>query len=199
MGLADSVRIAILAGGQSSRMGTDKALVRLDGKPIIQHVIERLQPLGLPLTLITNTPDAYAEFGPPMVGDVLPNNGSLGGIYTALVHSETPYTLIVGCDMPLLNADLLAYLIEQRESADIIVPIIADRPENLHAVYHRACLPVIREQIDSGVLKVNRLLDRLTVHRVDEPTLRRFDPDLRSFINVNTPDDLARVAGMIKE
>lgn len=185
--------IAILAGGQSRRMGTNKSFVMLEGKSIIQHVLERVRVLGLPIILITNTPEEYATLELPMYADVLPGKGSLGGIYTALHYSMTPYTLCVGCDMPLLNPTVLQHLIDQQFDYDIVVPVIESRYENLCAVYSQNCLHLMREHIDSDQLKIRLLHEKLHVTKVLEETLHDIEPDLHTFMNINTPDDLARI------
>jgi molybdenum cofactor guanylyltransferase len=187
------VTIAVLAGGQSSRMGRNKSFILLDGKPIIQHVLDRVRQLNYPTILITNTPDQYAEFDLPLAGDVLPGSGSLVGLHAALYHSPSAHTLCVACDMPLLNVNLLRYLIDLRHEADIVVPLVAGRPENLHAVYSRDCLPMMAHQIADDNLKVNRLHTKLNVRYVDESGLRVYDPHLHSFFNINTPEDVARL------
>ena len=119
--------VAIIAGGKSSRMGQDKSFVQLQGKPLIEHILARLSDLGQDETiLITNRPDAYAHLRLPMYGDLLPNKGSLGGIYTAIHYSRTPDTLVIACDMPFVNAALLRYMLGLREAEggpfDVIVP-----------------------------------------------------------------------------
>lgn len=172
-------------------MGTDKSFVLLAGKPLIAHVIERVSALGVAVNLITNRPDDYRTFGLPTFPDVIPGKGSLGGLYSALVHSATPYTLCVACDMPFLNAELLAYLIGLREGVDVVVPRIDGRPEPLHAVYGKTCVSPTADQITREALKIGELYRRLQVRFVDEPDLRRFDPLLRSCININTPADLS--------
>src|SRR5262245_47136820 len=131
--------VAISAGGKSSRMGTDKSFVRLSGKPLIEHVIARVTDLGQDeMFIVTNKPEAYAYLGLPMVGDVIPDKGSLGGIYTALHHSQQDYTLVIGCDMPFANVELLRYMIGLRDAADgpfdVIVPRVENYPEGLHAI-----------------------------------------------------------------
>ncbi len=111
-----TLTVAISAGGKSSRMGTDKSFVPLLGKPMIERVIERVSSLGQNETiLITNRPDEYAYLKLPMFSDVLPEKGSLGGIYTALHYSTSEYTLCVACDMPFLNPKLLRYMIALRD------------------------------------------------------------------------------------
>ncbi|MBN8638418.1 MAG: molybdenum cofactor guanylyltransferase, partial [Anaerolineae bacterium] len=130
-----AAQIAILAGGQSRRMGTDKSFVRLNEKPLLQHVIERVSALQLPLVLIANDPAKYADFGLPVITDVLPNAGSLGGIYTAVQHGDAEYTLCVACDMPFLNPALLRYLLDQATGVDAVVPFVDGTAHALHAVY----------------------------------------------------------------
>lgn len=187
------VTIAVLAGGRSSRMGRDKSFILLDEKPIVQHVLDRVCQLNYPTILITNAPGQYLGFELSLFGDVIPGSGSLIGLHAALHHSQTAHTICVACDMPLLNVKLLRYLIDLRYEADVVVPLVAGRPENLHAVYSRACLPMIARQIADGDLKINHLHAKLNVRYVDEPRLRLYDPDLRSFFNVNTPEDVARL------
>jgi molybdopterin-guanine dinucleotide biosynthesis protein A len=188
-----AVSIAILAGGRSSRMGRDKSFVLLDGRPLIEHVLVRLKPLGLPIFIVTNTPEAYAAYQVPTFPDVLPDQGALGGLYTALQASTTEYTLCVACDMPFLNTELLTYLIKLREAseADVITPRLHGYAETLHTVYRQTCLAPIREQLEQGNLRISAFYDRMRVRYLEENEMRRFDPDLRSCVNLNTPEDLA--------
>ena len=187
--------IAILAGGRSSRMGTDKSFVPLLGKTLIQHVLDRVRVLDLPIILITNRPDDYRPLGLPLFSDVLPDKGALGGLYTALTYSPAAYTLCVACDMPFLNADLLRFLLDQRAGHDVIVPRINGFPEAMHAVYRKNCLPAMWERLKQNRLKAISFYGRMRVHFVEEATVRQYDPDLRSFVNINTPEELARIRG----
>jgi molybdenum cofactor guanylyltransferase len=189
---ATDLTVAIMAGGQSSRMGQDKSFVPFQGRPLIEVVRERVAGLGAELVVITNKPDEYAHLGLPMYSDVYPNMGPLGGIYTAVYHARHPYTLVVACDMPWLNRDLLDYMIGLRHQADIIVPRWDKFPEPLHAIYSKACLPPILAQLQSGQLKVVRFYGQVQVHFVDRPAIEQFDKDGRSFANLNTPEELSR-------
>jgi molybdenum cofactor guanylyltransferase len=189
---ATDLTVAIMAGGQSSRMGQDKSFVPFQGRPLIEVVRERVAGLGTELVVITNKPDEYAHLGLPMYSDVYPNMGPLGGIYTAVYHARHPYTLVVACDMPWLNRDLLDYMIGLRHQADIIVPRWDKFPEPLHAIYSKACLPPILAQLQSGQLKVVRFYGQVQVHFVDRPAIEQFDKDGRSFANLNTPEELSR-------
>ncbi len=193
------VTVAILAGGASRRMGANKSLVELEGKPLIQHVLDRVQRLNVPILLVTNQFDLYRRFQVSMVADVLPGKGSLGGIYSALTHSSSPFTLCVACDMPFLNVDLLTYLLSLRTGFDAVVPMIESQPQGLHAVYHRRCTQPIRNLLDRNELRISGIFDHLRVRLVSEAAIRLIDPDLRSFTNLNTPEELARVRREIDE
>ncbi len=183
--------IAIQAGGKSSRMGTDKSFVPFLGRPMIEVVRAAVEGLGDELILITNNPEPYAYLGLPMVADLYPDTGPLGGIYTALHYASHPHTLMVACDMPWLNRPLLEYIAGLREEADIVVPRWEKFPEPLHAVYSKACLEPIREKLDAQMYKITAFYGRVRLRFVGREEIERFDPDGRSFINVNTPDDLA--------
>jgi molybdenum cofactor guanylyltransferase len=187
------ITVAICAGGKSSRMGTDKAFVNLCGKPMIQHVLDCLHPFGQQETiLITNRADAYASIPLPIYADVLLGRGSLGGIYSAIYNSHTLYTLVVGCDMPFMNATLLRYMTSliQEAKFDAIVPIIGKRHEGLHALYSKACLEPIRRRLDQGEFKVAGFYDDIHIRIVTESECRQYDPNGLSFFNVNTPEQL---------
>ncbi|MCI0396581.1 MAG: molybdenum cofactor guanylyltransferase [Chloroflexi bacterium] len=189
---AAGITVAIMAGGKSSRMGTDKSFVPLLGKPLIEHVMERVYRLGEETILITNKPGDYAHLGLPMFGDIYPDRGPLGGFHTALSHARFPHVLVVACDMPWLNRPLLEYMISLRETADIVVPQWDKYPEPLHAVYGRACLEPIEENLRAGLLKLTAFFGKVRVHFLDRPTIARFDPAGRSFANLNTPEELAQ-------
>lgn len=185
--------VAINAGGQSRRMGRDKALVELAGRPMLQHVIERVSGLGQAQTLlVSNDHAAHTRFGLPMVPDSLPDGGSLGGIYTALMHSQCDHTLVVACDMPFLSPTLLRYMLTLREGGhDVIAPRVAGYPQGLHAVYSQACVAPIRARIEAGRLKVIGFYDQVRVRYLDEDEWRPLDPTGRALDNINTPEELA--------
>lgn len=187
--------VAVIAGGKSSRMGTDKSFVPLLGKPMIDHVLERTAELGQAETiLITNKPGDYTHLKLPIFTDVLPDKGALGGIYSALFHSRNPYTLCLACDMPFLNPELLHYLValadEPAGPYDVIVPRVEGYPEGLHAVYSKVCLDPIRQRLEVDRLKVIGFYSQVRVRYLDEPEWGRIDPKGLSFRNINTPDEL---------
>lgn len=190
--MANGVTVAVMAGGKSTRMGRDKSFVPFDGRPLIEVVLAAVRDLGDELLLITNNPDAYAHLSLPMVGDIFPDHGPLGGIYTAVATARQPHTLIVACDMPWLNRDLLAYQLSLRHEADVVVPRWRRFPEPLHAVYSKACLPAIAAKLRQKQLKIAGFFDEVAVRFVKREEIARFDKDGRSFANVNTPEELAR-------
>jgi molybdenum cofactor guanylyltransferase len=179
-----------MAGGQSSRMGTDKSFVLFEGRPLIEHVLARVVGLADETLLITNKPDEYAHFNLPMVGDVYPDHGPLGGIFTAVSTATHPHTLVVACDMPWLNRQLLEYMISLRQSADVIVPRWVKFPEPLHAIYSKACLDPIDEKLQAKIFKITSFFGQVTVRFVERAEIEQFDKDGRSFANINSREDL---------
>jgi molybdopterin-guanine dinucleotide biosynthesis protein A len=186
----NALTVAIQAGGKSTRMGRDKSFVPFHGRPMIEVVRDHVSGLGQELIVITNDPDPYAYLGLPIYRDIYPDRGPLGGIHSALVNAKSPYVLMVACDMPWLNRRLLQYLIELRETADIVVPRWEKFPEPLHAVYSKACLEPIEKRIEADDLKIVRFYRDVTVRYIDREEIIRFDVDGRSFTNINRPQDL---------
>jgi molybdopterin-guanine dinucleotide biosynthesis protein A len=183
--------VAIIAGGKSTRMGTDKSFVMLAGKPLIEHVLARISDLGQSETLlITNWPDAYAYLGLPMYRDVIPDKGSLGGIYTAIHYSRTPYTLAIACDTPFVRPALFAYMVNLIGAFDVIVPRVENYPQGLHAIYSKACLGPIRERLDADRLHVIGFYPKVNVRYLDKEEYAPFDLEGVSFFNINTPEEL---------
>jgi molybdopterin-guanine dinucleotide biosynthesis protein A len=188
----DSVSVAVLAGGESSRMGRNKALLPVGGVPIVERVLGCVRDLSDDVMLIANQPEDYSHHGLPIHPDVLPGRGPLGGLYTALVHASGEHTVVVSCDQPFLNADFLRYLLSLRAGYDVVVPL--DRtgyPQSMYAVYGKACVGPIRARLDADRLKVIGFFPDVRVREVADAEIDRFDPDRISFFNVNTPEELA--------
>jgi len=182
--------VAIMAGGQSSRIGTDKSFVLFEGRPMIENVLDTVSGLGDETLLITNKPDEYEHLNLSMVSDVYPGLGPLGGIFTAVHAASHPHTLIVACDMPWLNRPLLEYMISLRQTADVVVPRWEKFPEPLHAIYSKACLDPIEEKLKARMLKITVFFGQVNVRFVEREEIERFDEDGRSFANINSPQDL---------
>jgi molybdopterin-guanine dinucleotide biosynthesis protein A len=184
--------IVIQAGGKSSRMGQDKALMPFLGRPLIERLVERVKNVADSLLVITNRPEAYAFLGLPLFMDMLPGVGPLGGLYTALSVANTPVVTVVACDMPFLSPALLEAQQELllTEGADAVIPRTEEGLEPLHATYRReTCLPAVRAALDAGERKMIAWFPEVRVREMAINEVARHDPDLRSFINVNHPDD----------
>jgi molybdenum cofactor guanylyltransferase len=180
----------ILAGGKSSRYGRNKALVEIDGVPLIERIISVLKDLFQRVILITNTPKEFARFRLPMEEDLIKGLGPLGGIYTALHSIPEEYGFFVACDMPFLNAQLITHMIDIREQYDVVAPKIDWKIEALHTLYRKTCLGEIENMIRNHQYQVIRFFDRVSVRYMDESEVRELDPSLNSFFNINRPEDL---------
>jgi len=183
---------AILAGGSSSRMGTNKALLKVGGRGMLYRTANLLRPLVDDLFIVADDASPYAGLGLPVIPDVHPGRGAIGGIHAALRHAARPLVLCVACDMPHIGPGVIELLLSSaRPDDDALVPRIGGWAEPLLAVYGRNASAGFERAIVAGRLKVMAALDGLRVRFIDESALRVADPDLRSFVNVNTPGELA--------
>jgi molybdopterin-guanine dinucleotide biosynthesis protein A len=184
--------IVIQAGGQSSRMGQNKALMPFLGRPLIAYQAGRLQDLAEELLVTTNQPADFAFLKVPLFVDLVPGMGALGGLYTALSAAQQPLVAVVACDMPFIQPTLLG---AQRdlllsEGADVVIPRSSLGLEPLHAVYRREiCLPAVRMALEKGERRMVGWFSAVKVRVMEPAEIAVYDPDQRSFINVNTPDE----------
>ena len=181
---------AVLAGGRSRRMGSDKGLLRIGSRRIIEVVLGAIRVLFPEIVIVANEPSVYDGLGVPVVPDRIPGKGPLGGIHAALCASGSPHTFCVACDMPLVNPDVVAHLCALAPGYDVVVPAVEAGYEPLHAVYGQSCLPRVERMVREARLRVDELFSAVRVRCVDADELRRLDPSLRSFMNVNTPNEL---------
>ena len=191
---SDGVTGVLLAGGNSRRMGRNKALMTLAGQRLVDRALAILRDLFDDLLMVTNSPDLYADLDVRMVPDLVTGKGALGGIHSAIHHAATPYCLVVACDMPFLNAGVLRYLVEQRLGYDVVVPTVHDRPQPLHAIYGKACLQPIARRLETDRLHVVGFFPDVQVREVTAEELAGFDPEGLSFRNLNTPEEFADAA-----
>lgn len=185
--------LVIQAGGESSRMGQDKALVPFLGVPLIQRVFDRLAELGEEVLITTNRPEAFTFLKTRCVPDLLPGQGALGGLYTALSASSYPLVAVVACDMPFASARLLMALRDLLEETggDAVIPRAASGLEPFHAIYRKAsCLPRVKTSLEAGMRRVDSWFTQARIEYVSDEELQRIDPNPLIFYNVNTPADL---------
>jgi molybdopterin-guanine dinucleotide biosynthesis protein A len=185
------VSAVIQAGGQSRRMGRAKALIDYQGRPIIAHVIDTLRALTDDVVVISNRSDLYSSFGARVVPDYDPPCGPLGGLATGLQAVQHPLAVVVACDMPFLNVNLLRWLIDLADGYDAVVPQMDGEFEPLHAVYRQECHGPIVRRIDQGQRRVISFFTDVRLRPVPEAAWRVLDPAGRSLINLNTPADLS--------
>jgi len=189
----------VLAGGKSLRLGRDKALEQIGGQRLIERVIERLSSLRDDIIVVTASRNQLPDLGVRQVHDCYPGRGALVGIYTGLKEATSSHNLVVACDMPFLNVDLLRYLIALSTGCDIVIPRVAGEVEPLHAVYSKDCLVPIEAQLRDGRFKLSDLLEAVTVRYVEDEEIDRFDPERRSFLNINYESDLERARALLKD
>jgi molybdopterin-guanine dinucleotide biosynthesis protein A len=183
------VTAVILAGGRSSRMGSNKALLPYRGGLFIESIHRRLAALFPEVLLVTNTPEQYDFLPCRKAGDIYPDMGALAGLHSGLHHSATPHIFAVACDMPYLDDRLIRYLVSQRHKGDLVIPEGEGGLEPLHAVYARRCLPHMEASLLASRRRIVSFFDRVDIVSVPGSVTAAFDPDLRSFSNINTPDD----------
>jgi molybdopterin-guanine dinucleotide biosynthesis protein A len=183
---------AILAGGRARRLGgRDKSQLVVDGRTILDRQLQVLHQVADRVISVADDPARFAGLGVPVFGDLVPDAGALGGIYTALVLANEP-VLVVACDMPYLTAPFLTCVMGAAQDADVAVPHAADGYHPLCACYTQACAEPMRQRVDRGELKVLDLFDDVHVRTIDMVEIAAFDPDGLLLLNINTPGDLAR-------
>lgn len=194
------ISIVIQAGGQSKRMGQDKGLVSLAGRPMIEHVIEGVDGIGDEITITTNNPNGYQYLGIRMASDTDPGAGALTGLHTALEASQGETVFVIACDMPFPNQALIQYLLSLAPKADAVVPFMNNRYQPLHAVYSREpCLQAIRKAIANNQKRAISFYSDINVFKIEEQEISKYSKDELSFFNVNTPTDLAKAEAIINQ
>ena len=193
----------VLAGGMSRRLGRDKALEPVGGEPLLRRVIGRLSEVSQEtVVVVADAERATGLLLPDSAGvvvDVYPGKGSLGGIFSGLSASGLDWGIVVACDMPFLNVDLLRHMLSLRKGCDAVVPVVDGRPEPTHAVYYRGCLSSIESRLQADDLKITRFFDEVRVRYVTQEEIAGFDPEYLSFFNVNTQEDLDRALTLAAE
>jgi molybdopterin-guanine dinucleotide biosynthesis protein A len=188
-----SITGVIQAGGKSTRMGGEpKALLELGGRRIIERVLDVLRAVADPVLLVTNTPELYRFLGLPMVPDAFPDGGSLGGIYSGLQAAPGDVAFTVACDMPFVSPAVARLVTARAPEADVVAPRVGERWETLHACYGKACLGPMERRLRAGRLKITGFFDEVRVLAIPEAEIARLADPARVFMNVNTPEELAR-------
>lgn len=183
----------ILAGGKSSRMGFDKQFMKLDGRYIIDIILDKLSSFFSEFIIVTNRPEAYRQYSCKVVRDEVENFGPLGGIHAGLKHSGSRYNYLIACDMPYINKEYIRYmkglLLDRKEGADAVITRLGDWIEPFNAFYSTGLLGHIENSINHNVRQINVMLKDANVIYVAEGKAREYSPGWEMFINLNTVRD----------
>ena len=182
----------ILSGGLNSRMGgRNKALLELGGRSFLSRIVTALEKCFDQLLLVTRQPQCYLDYPVQVVEDIFTLRTPLSGIHAGLLSMDTDYGFCISCDTPLLKTELVQILISEIDiNFDIVVPSSGSYFQPLCTVYSKRCVPIIEDQLQRGYIKTDGIYDRLRVKKIPYHRLQKGDPQLASFFNVNTPEDL---------
>lgn len=188
---------AILAGGQSTRMGSDKALLELHGQRMLERVYRTMASLFNSTLLVTNQPERYSFLPCPALPDRFVGAGSLAGIHAALTHATTELVFVVACDMPLLSPEVIRYLCSLSEGYEIVVPESSCGLEPLHALYRRSCLPEMEAMLTGSRKRIIELYDLKKTRRVPWHEIAPLPGADRTFLNLNTPAEFQAITAAL--
>jgi molybdopterin-guanine dinucleotide biosynthesis protein A len=186
----------ILAGGKSVRFGHDKVLEKIGDTSLLEQVISRTDPISKDIIIVTAKERNFAQLADhpkvKIINDIFPGQGSLGGIYTGLVESDSFHNLVVAADMPFLNESLLRYMIKVADGYDFVLPRVNNWYEPLHAIYSRDCIVPIKSILEQGKKVIVELFNYVKVRFIEVDEIEAYDPHHLSFFNINTKEDLER-------
>lgn len=183
----------ILSGGRNTRMGTNKAFLEVGGERILDRTIRIFRELFDEIILVTNAPLDYLDYDIRVVTDIIKGKAALGGIYTGLFYASHEHAFVSPCDMPFMQRDFIAFMIEKIGTYDIVVPQTTGGLEALHAIYAKRCMPVIKRHMERDNLKINTIYRKSRTLTLSKETVSSFDPSEEMFFNVNAPDDLLKL------
>lgn len=184
---------AVLAGGRSLRYGRNKALEVFQGRRLVDRAVEALRELCSPVLVIANDLAPFVGVGAGLVRDIVPHQGPLGGIYTALLFSPNEWVVVRATDMPLFVPEMVHRMLGLSRGADAVVPRAGGQYEPLFALYHRRCIPAIADVLEGPRRNVISFYAKIRLRHFEEDQWRPVDPEGLSFRNVNTPEDWSRL------
>lgn len=186
----------VLAGGKSVRLGHNKLLEKVGTQNLLERVITRLYHFNNQIYVViaqdSTLPDLKKYSGIKVIKDIIPDKGSLGGLYSGLKVSERPYNLAVACDMPFINLELFKQMIGLADGYDAVIPLVNNKAEPLHAVYSRNCLPAMQKLIEQNKLSILDLFPMIKVYYLSTSEIELLDPRHMSFFNINNEADLRK-------
>lgn len=194
--MMDRVTAVVLAGGGSSRMGTNKALLKLGNKTMIERVVEPLKNIFNSIIIVTNDPEEYTILkGVRFVKDHvdIEEKNSLIGLYSGLRESETSHIFVMACDMPFVNLGLIKFMINSLRSEDVIVPFVGGHYQPLHAIYGKGCIPEFESLLEMGWYKIANVFKVVSMKEIMEDDIKKFDFNMLCFENINTYEEYLQI------
>lgn len=190
----------ILAGGENKRFsGQNKAFIDVCGTPVLDRIYRLFAELFDEIILVTKDPGKYLHFNMQIVTDFFNIPSSLTGIHAGLFYSSHPFAFFTACDTPFLKKELIQTILAAIDPQfDAVIPETSKGMEPLCAAYSKKSLSIIEHHLLQDKLKIMRIFKKRRIKRISERILREIDPDLESFFNINTPDDLIRAERMAK-
>jgi len=184
-------------------LGRDKTVEAVGNTSLLERVVSNLSLFNSDIIIVTAVKQFLPQFTDypklRLVADIYPGKGALGGVYTGLATSDSFYNLVVACDMPFLNRDLLRYMVQLADGFDLVMPRLGNLVEPLHAVYSKGCLTSMENLLKQGNLKVSDLLALVKVRYVEAEEINQLDPKHLSFFNINTETDLETAQELARE
>jgi len=181
----------ILTGGESKRMGADKASVVLAGKSLLGHVLAQLEPLFA--DILISVREKRLDIAYLQIVDDVDERGPMVGIKAALEVVKTDWVFVIACDMPFISTGLIQHLAGLRSQHDAVVPFAFDRPQPLFGFYNKTCLPLMQARMKQGKRSMIRLLDDLDVCLLSEQQVKKIDPKLKSLLSLDSLEDVNNV------
>lgn len=186
----------VLAGGKATRMGgaCDKAFLKIGGETIIDRQLKVLRNIFKEIIIVINSPYRHkSRKGVKIIPDLVREKGPLGGIYSGLSASGSFYNFIVACDMPFISEGLVKYMIENIKNYDIFIPKIDNKFHPLFGVYSKNCVKPVEKMLKYNRLKVSNIFSEVSTRFLSRQEIKRFDKDMLTLLNINTPDELKRL------
>jgi len=180
----------ILAGGKSKRLGEDKVNTMIGDESLLELMIRKVSEVFENVVIISRRDSKLPDTGHKVLYDLIPESGSLGGVYTGLVKSPSYYNFFLSCDMPFIEKPFIEKMISENRNYDILLPREGGNYQPLHAIYSKACIPCVRELLASGNLKIIDLFSKLNVRYIEKISWESYDREKRMFLNINTLQDL---------
>ncbi len=183
----------LLSGGKSSRFGTNKAMETINGKPLIEQIVQGLKNVFEKVYIIGNVKEYTFLQGVFFCEDIIPNKGPLGGLLTGLICSDSEYNFLTACDMPFLTREFFEFVKLQKKDYDLLVPAYNSYLEPLAAVYSKKCLPFISDSLKRNQLKLKSFFPQVNVRIIKETVIREIGEPEKLFFNINYKEDVQKL------